>query len=360
MSTVILIGALSGKGKTFFSAQGGKPFYLAPETKCQGTVKVINPDALVFPIDTKADFEKAIKAVQDPRLVEKGYTRIVLDSYSELTEIMPEMMGMGFPLQIQDYGTIGNKAMELVRAMLKSPIPGIIISRSEAKEQGKVHRVVPGSLGKSAGNLPAKCVLTAETRCDEQLGWVVDTTPDDYTQRAGLPWVPHIFQGTADEFLALVEAGPAVEAPTTTERIAAAGKAADAMETARRAGIAKPAKTIGEIAVNMAKAMAAVPEAPMTPEVALIMDGMEPLPKTPTVPMATEDQCKELYDLAKTHKVDTAQLLAYAVSKGWAPGQNWLGITTEGHQTLTAFLTNDSKRRGLQAHLVQHFGNVAA
>ena len=327
MSTVILVQALSGKGKTFFSAQGGKPFYLAPESKCQGTVRVINPDACVFPIETKADFDKAIKAVQDPRLVEKGYTRIVLDSYSELTEIMPEMLQMGFPLQIQDYGTIGNKAMELVRAMLKAPIPGIIISRSEAKEQGKIHRIVPGSLGKSAGSLPSKCVLTAETRCDEQLGWVVDTTPDDYTQRAGLPWVPNIFQGTADEFLTLVEAGPSVKAPTTAERIAA-------VKTSRQE---------------------------ISQEVADFVDGLVPLPKEPTVPMATEAQCKELYDLAKKHKVNLAQLLAYAVSKGWAPGQlpNWLSITAEGHQTLTAFLLSNTRRLGLQDYLLKNFPTAA-
>ena len=360
MSTVILVQALSGKGKTFFSAQGGKPFYLAPESKCQGTVRVINPDACVFPIETKADFDKAIKAVQDPRLVEKGYTRIVLDSYSELTEIMPEMLQMGFPLQIQDYGTIGNKAMELVRAMLKAPIPGIIISRSEAKEQGKIHRIVPGSLGKSAGSLPSKCVLTAETRCDEQLGWVVDTTPDDYTQRAGLPWVPNIFQGTADEFLTLVEAGPSVKAPTTAERIAAAGKAADTMEAARKAGLAKPAQSMEQIAINVADAVKTSRQE-ISQEVADFVDGLVPLPKEPTVPMATEAQCKELYDLAKKHKVNLAQLLAYAVSKGWAPGQlpNWLSITAEGHQTLTAFLLSNTRRLGLQDYLLKNFPTAA-
>lgn len=205
----ILIQALSGQGKTFWSSMGGKPYVLAPEQKCRAIIPLINPNAKVFPLDTKEDFDKAIIAVQSEKLVENGYTRIVLDSFSELTEFIPGWFGMGFPLQIQDYGTIGNKAMSLVLAMLRSPIPGIVICRSEAKEQGKVSRVVPGSLGKSAANLPAKLVLTGETRHDDQFGWVVDTTPDSYTQRAGLPWVPSIFSGPADEFLAMVEAGPA-------------------------------------------------------------------------------------------------------------------------------------------------------
>ena len=78
-----------------------------------------------------------------PELVEKGYTRIVLDSYRELTELMPEWLQMGFLLQIQDYGTIGNKAMELVRALLKAP------SRSSSSAAAK-----PRSRARSTGSCP--------------------------------------------------------------------------------------------------------------------------------------------------------------------------------------------------------------
>lgn len=338
---VILIQALSGKGKTFFAAQGGKPYYLAPESKCRGTVKVINPAAMVFDIDTKVDFDKAIQAVQDPRLVEKGYTRIVLDSYSELTEIMPEMINMGFPLQIQDYGTIGNKAMELVRAMLKSPIPGIIISRSEAKEQGKVHRIVPGSLGKSAGSLPAKCVLTAETRFDEQVGWCVDTTPDDYTQRAGLPWVPSIFQGSADEFLAIVEAGPQAGTVTTASRIEAAGKAADAMRAEREAP-----KSVGEVFSHMEPPAGA----PISPEAEAFGDAVA---DGPTV-FCTPEECTEITDLAGRFKVPLAQLAAYLHANGAMPDpKNWTRITKDGHAKVLPSLQDPKKRSALINHLTQ-------
>ena len=51
-------------------------------------------------------------------------------------------------------------------------------------------------------------VLTAEPRLDERLGWVLDTTPDDYSQRCGLPWVPQVWQGSCLDYLQLIERGP--------------------------------------------------------------------------------------------------------------------------------------------------------
>lgn len=343
----ILIQALSGRGKTFRSAEGGKPLYLAPEPKCRLTVKAINPEANVVPLDTLVDFNKAIALVQRPELVEKGYTRIVLDSYSELTELMPEWLQMGFPLQIQDYGTIGNKAMELVRALMKSPVPVVIISRSEAKEQGKIHRIVPGSLGKSAGSLPAKCILTAETRFDDNLGWVLDTNPDEYTQRAGLPWVPSIFTGSMDEFLALVEAGPTPTTVTTARRIEAAGKAADAMQAEREAP-----KTAGEVFAQMP-----LPEpTPVSPEAAAFVDGLTP------VAWCSPEECVEVTDLAGRHMPKLLGALAsYLHAKGAMPDpKNWTRLTKEGHAKILPHLTDEQKRRGLIAHLNKHYAATAA
>ncbi len=343
----ILVQALSGKGKTFFSTQGGKPLYLSPESKCRVTVKAINPDAFVFPMDTKVDYDKAIAMVQRAELVEKGYTRIVLDSFSELTEMMPEWLSMGFPLQIQDYGTIGNKAMELVRAILKAPIPSIIISRSEAKEQGKIHRIVPGSLGKSAASLPAKCVLTAETRFDEKLGWCVDTTPDDYTQRAGLPWVPSIFQGSADEFLTLVEAGPSATTVTTQTRIEAAGKAADAMQAERQAPT-----TPGEVFSQMDPK----PAQPVSTETHEFVDGLTP------IKWCSPEECVEVTDLAGRHLPKLLGALgAYLHAKGVMPDpKNWTRMTKEGHDKILPSLQDEQKRRALIAHLSTQYAAHAA
>jgi hypothetical protein len=174
-------------------------------------VAKLNPSAKVVPLNCMADFDMAIARVQDLRLIEHGYTRIVVDSFTEITEYLPTWMGLGFPLQKQHYGQIQNKAMSLVLALLQAPLPSIILCRSSVKEMGDVSKVVPSSLGKSAENLPAKCILTGETRFDDEKGWIIDTTPSPYVQRSGLPWVPQIFQGEADEFLHLVEdleAGP--------------------------------------------------------------------------------------------------------------------------------------------------------
>lgn len=210
----ILLQAPGGNGKTFISAIGGKPLYLAVEVKCRRVVQRLNHDAKIFPVESMDDFTRAIAIVQDPRLVEQGFTRIVTDSFTELTEYLPTWLNLGFPLQKQHYGQIQNKAMELMLALLKAPIPSVTLCRSVAKEFGDITKVVPGSLGKSAENLPAKCILTAESRHDDEKGWVLDTTPSPYTQRSGLPWVPQIFQGTMDEFLALVESDEPGTTPT--------------------------------------------------------------------------------------------------------------------------------------------------
>jgi len=95
------------------------------------------------------------------------------------------------------------------------------------------------------------------------------------------------------------------------------------------------------------------------------VDGLVPEPKAPKVEMASNDDCAELLDLASKHKVDSAKLLAYAESKGWAPAKNdgrpnWLTITAEGHKVMKAFLNSETKRRGLQAHLVEKFQHIAA
>ena len=236
----VLVQAPGGGGKTFWSATGGKPLYLAAEVKCRKVVARLNPNARIIPLESIEDFNKAIEMVQSPKLQDHGFTRVVTDSFTEITEYLPTWLNLGFPLQKQHYGQIQNKAMELMLAILHSPIPSITICRSVAKEFGDITKVVPGSLGKSAENLPAKCVITAETRHDDEKGWLVDTTPSPYTQRSGLPWVPQIFQGTADEFLALVEATD--ETPTASAAATATHGTATPAAPAESAPATRPAR----------------------------------------------------------------------------------------------------------------------
>jgi len=211
---MVLVQALPGRGKTTFATKGGRPLILAVEPKTAAMAHHHNPAAKVYPIDSRESLERAIAMLCNPILADRGYDRVVLDSYSELTERIPSFFGMSYPLQIQDYGSIGNKALAIITALQKCPLPSLVICRSEAKEQGKVNRMVPSANGRSAASLPARCVCTAETRYDEREGWVIDTSPDEWTQRSGLPWVPGIWRGSADEFIAMVERGP-IALPST-------------------------------------------------------------------------------------------------------------------------------------------------
>ena len=166
-------------------------------------------------MDSRESLERAIAMLANPKLAERDYDRVVLDSFSELTDRIPIFYGMSYPLQLQDYGTIGKRAMAIIDALEKCPLPSVVICRSVAKDQGKLNRVIPYSNGSSAAGLPSRCVCTAETRFDDRDGWVADTSPDDHSQRSGLPWLPSIWQGTVNEFLKVVEGGP--QAATSVE-----------------------------------------------------------------------------------------------------------------------------------------------
>ena len=302
----ILVQALSGRGKTFRSVLGGRPLVLATEAKCRAIIPIINPNATIYPITDKDTLEKAIIAVKSPTLVDK-YDRIVLDSYSELTELIPEWYGMGHPLQIQDYGTIGSKAMALVIAITKAKIPGVIIARSESKEQGKHHKVVPGGLGKSASNLPAKCVLTAESRYDDELGWVLDTTPDEYTQRSGLPWVPMVFAGDIDSFLRVIEV------PVAPDTVAC--------ET--------PTHPREEVQQN-------------TPDL-----------------WCSNEECLEIIELSRKAAIPEAQLKNFLHSKGWLPDpKNMTRIKLEALGQVVSNITDKSS--SFRSHLASKHAQQGA
>lgn len=201
----ILVQGNSGTGKSTFAITGGYPIVLAFEYKTRFLAPLINPNAKVVPIDNQKTFENVMERIAKMTTEDGHYERFVVDSFSDLTERAPDIFGISYPLTYSDYGTIGQKALALIDVLQKSCLPTIVICRSEDKEFGKYHRTVPSSLGKSATALPAKCMLTAEARYDERLEWILDTNPDIYAQRSGLPWVPPIWKGTANDYLALIE-----------------------------------------------------------------------------------------------------------------------------------------------------------
>jgi len=214
----MLVHGLTGKGKTTRALRGGKPLVICTEPKAEAHVLMLNPAATCWVPESCNDLMDIFQWLGDAKLLEQGFTRIVLDSYTELTELLPNWilrkqaadanLELGRKISIDEYRPLQEWGVALIRAIQLSGLPSIIIARSDSKKVGLLEMVVPAGLGSSARNLNAQLVPTVESRWDSELqDYIWDSRPDEYSQRCGLLWVPAVFRGTADEFLAAVERG---------------------------------------------------------------------------------------------------------------------------------------------------------
>jgi len=216
----MLLHGLTGTGKTTRSLEGGKPLVICTEPKAEAHVLTLNPDAVVVVPESCADLLRICEQLADPSITKRGFTRIVLDSYTELTEALANWIlihesgnpnvQIGRKLSIDEYRPIMQWGLTLVKAIQRSGLPSIIIARSDAMEVGRIQMIVPAGLGSSSRKLPSQLVPTVEARYDDELReYIWDSRPDEYSQRCPLKWVPQIWTGTADDFLSLVESGAA-------------------------------------------------------------------------------------------------------------------------------------------------------
>lgn len=226
----IMVHGLTGSGKTTRALEGGRPLVICTEPKAEAHVLNLNPAASCWVPESCQDLEKVFEWLGSPKLADHGFTRIVLDSYTELTEALPNWilkrsnpsagLEIGRQIELQEYKPVQQWGIALVRAIQLSGLPSIIIARSESKKVGRDQRIVPAGLGSSVQGLPGQLVPTVEARWDEEIQtYIWDSRPDASSQRCGLKWVPQVFNGTADEFLAVVESGAAL-APITTRETA--------------------------------------------------------------------------------------------------------------------------------------------
>ena len=221
----------SGAGKSTRSFTGGRPLGIVFEPKAEAQILNYNPNATAWAPESIKDLLDVFQWLGSPKLLEQGFTRIVVDSFTDLTASLPEWLvahntpdaagQIARKMEIQEYNDVQGWALAVVKAVQSTGLPTIIIARSESVKQGRIERIVPMGLGKSVNKLPGLLLPTVEARIDSESGFIWDTTPDEYSQRCGLPWVPHVWNGTADDFLALVERGPAEEPKTIGDMVAA-------------------------------------------------------------------------------------------------------------------------------------------
>ncbi len=218
----ILVHGLTGGGKSTFAETGGTPLVILTEIKAESVLKQVNPAAVGLVPESLDDLEHLFEMLGRPEKMAK-FDRIILDSFTELTLAIPRWIkakagqtGTLVKLELSEFGHLRDYALALVKAIQLTGLPSVIIVRSTSKRVGLSERIVPDGMGKSVEELPGKLLPTAEARFDSELGYLIDTTPADHSQRCGLPWLPQVYQGSCLDYLALIEAGPQGNQTTTT------------------------------------------------------------------------------------------------------------------------------------------------
>jgi hypothetical protein len=305
----ILVHGLTGTGKTTRALIGGKPFVICTEPKAEAHVLNLNPNATCMVPESCDDIMAFLEIFRHPDFLKRGYTRIVLDSYTELTEMLPNWIlekqaknlqkadptaaayttEIGRKISIEEYRPIQQWGMSLVNAIQLSGLPSIIIARSDAKEVGRIQKIVPAGLGSSARNMNSKLVPTVEARFDHEMqAFIWDSRPDEYSQRCGLPWVPAVFTGTADEFLETVKK-PTAQTKANGEK---------------PPPLPKEPKTAGE-AISQTTPP---PKREVSQEAADFVEGIQP-------ELVTSEDIGWLGNWILEHKIDAAKLLRYFTAK---------------------------------------------
>lgn len=424
----MLLQGLTGSGKSTWACTGGKPLVILTEPKAESVLHSLNPQAVGIVPESLDDLEQLFAILGNPdRLAARKIDRIVLDSYTELTHAIPRwirqragLTGVLQRIELQQYGELRDYAMALVRAIQLTGYPSVIIARSTTKRVGLVERIVPDGTGRSTEELPGKLLPTAEARFDLELGWVLDTTPSESSQRCGLPWVPPVYAGDILEYLRIVEAGPQGATPTpepkprnARERKPVPPGADDVewvallVELGQRLpeGCTQDYRkaVITEWEARASRDLAEAKDALVSYLEAANREGMKRLPapdpeqdpegyrlafgkaceaelaekranKPPVSPeaaafvdavspvMAKPEDVTELLDLARDHKVNTDALWRYAVAQGGAPAgakcPQWPQLGADFTAKVGAALKDTSKREKFISFLTTKHGKA--
>jgi len=377
MAPCILVHGLHGKGKTERAVKGGKPFVITTELKARNRVRKLNPQADGFFPENLVELEQLLEVLGSERFLGAGFDRVVLDSYTELTNALPDWIILrhspglkldpGRLIEKQEYGPIMNWALAIVDALMLTGLPVIILCRSEIKEGATVLM----STGSSAKHLSSKVNATFEAVFDQELGHLWTSEPSATSPRCGLEEVPQKWNGPAAELLALIAgtSAPLAVAPppaalTAAQEVdhgtgpgnaGAPGPAASSepapptREEVKAAAYAAPAQTLGDVAANVREAQASA--APSVSQAASdFVDGVSP-------EVAKGEEIQALLLLCEEHReVDQSRLLHYLQIQGGVvpvPGRVpcYADLRPASVAAVIPILRDENRRRAFVAHL---------
>jgi hypothetical protein len=346
----LFIHGQHGNGKTTRAFQGGKPFGIILELKAKNMIRKINPAADGYFPTSLEDLEKLLVFLGTDKFLNAGFDRIILDSYTELTNALPNWLILkhspnlqldpGRLVEKQEYGPIKGWATAIVKAIQLTNLPSFILCRSEIKDGV----MTPMSTGSSAKGLAAQVNATFEATYDNELGYIWTSEPHDLSYRCPLPWVPQKWNGSAQELLNLCATGDGI-APTPTP-----GAPPPVPQDARAQGLAKPAETLGQVVENVAQA-AKEAASQVSQAAADFVDKMDP-------EIVNNEEAREIIDLCMTYKIPQDKLINYLLAKGgmnlkgWKDRPSFLCMTKKGHAGIFPILCDENRRRAFVAHLV--------
>lgn len=142
-----LIYGASGSGKTYFSGTAKNALYLSAEN---GLLSIKDKHPKFWEIKTFNDLQKAFLYLQNE---EHGFETVVLDSLTEISDIVKRGIEKenGRTMQIQDWGTIKTKMVDLFRNFRDLPMHVVFIALDDRiVDEEKIHKIVPDLDGKGA------------------------------------------------------------------------------------------------------------------------------------------------------------------------------------------------------------------
>ncbi len=155
----LLVGK-SGSGKTTCCSKAPMPFFVEPSTQAYNTIRATNELANVWLVDSNDDFEDLIYSLsnyesirinelpaikftlrQDPARGKEVYGEItcqtvILDDLEVFQSIMIEHISKGGQMQLQNWMTLQDKMMKLLRTVKDLPCNVIAVAKPEPSTDG--------------------------------------------------------------------------------------------------------------------------------------------------------------------------------------------------------------------------------
>jgi hypothetical protein len=155
----ILLYGKPGAGKTYAASRSPRPIFLLTEANGLQSIRVANPKAAVFQVNTADKLREFMRAARNGELRSAGFETIVVDSLTEVQRLLQDELLSAKPnpadgMSLQDYGLLSERMRGFFRALrdLDHDVVATALDEEQVEEaNGEIH-VRPGFTGKKTGS----------------------------------------------------------------------------------------------------------------------------------------------------------------------------------------------------------------